>query len=219
MILQTEREHVVETCRGLAASGLVIGTAGNVSVRAGEHVVVSPSATRYDAMTPEDVCVVDLSGALISGARQPTSELQLHLAVYRSRDCAAIVHTHSRAAVAVSTVSTHLSPIHYYLNGLGGQVRVAPYHTYGTVELASAVVSALGDEARAALMSNHGATVLGSTLEEATDRAALLEWMCDVWLLARAAGDPKLLSPTDLAAARDRSARGIYEELSGSRES
>ena len=214
MLHQHERQSVVDACLHMLSTGLVVGTAGNVSVRVGDHVVITPASTAYTSMTADDIAVVDTSGRQISGKRPPTSEMQLHLASYAARECEAVVHTHSKAAVVVSTLSEALPAVHYYLNGLGGSVRVAPYHTYGTKALAAAVTEALGAKSQAALMANHGATVLGATLAQALERAELLEWTCDVWLRAAAVGHPRLLSEEDLADARARGTRNIYEEVS-----
>jgi L-fuculose-phosphate aldolase len=204
VILEAERADVVTTLRQLVASGLVIGTAGNASLRAGEEaIVVSPTSLAYGGMAADDVCVVDRAGRVVEGHREPTSELQLHLRVYASTRHRAIVHTHSAAAVAVSTLVDALPPHHYYINQLGGAVAVAPYETYGTVELAEHVVEALGSNS-AVLMSNHGAVACGATLEEAAYRAGLLEWLCSTWLLARSAGAPRLLTDDELRRARER---------------
>jgi L-fuculose-phosphate aldolase len=207
------REAIVATLRDLTSSGLVIGTAGNVSIRADDGLVaVSPSGMSYAAMSAEDVCVVDLNGVLVEGRADPSSEMQLHLSIYSARAVGAIVHTHSRAAVAVSTLVDELPRHHYYIAQLGGRVAVAPYFTYGTRELADAVTHAL-DGSDAALMSNHGAVAVGATIAEARYRATILEWLCDTWLLARASGNPRLLTPDQLNDVRDRVTRNIYEEI------
>ena len=213
MRFQQDREAIVTTLKGLAASGLVIGTAGNVSVRvAVDTYAMSPSSLAYEGMIAEDIVVVDGNGQILDGHRHPTSEMQLHLAVYASTSHRAIVHTHSKAAVAVSTLVDVLPPHHYYINQLGGAVGVAPYATYGTRELADGVSTAIGHSA-AALMSNHGAVAGGATLEEATYRAELVEWLCDTWLLARSAGAPRLLTEEQLRLARERRGRTIHEEM------
>lgn len=214
MRCEAERQEVVEILQTLSRTNLVIGTAGNVSRRTYDGaLVVSPSSVPYAQMTPTDVCVVDLDGRLIEGDRDPSSELQLHLAAYVATDAQAVVHTHSRAAVAVSTLVSDLPPHHYYINQLGGHVSVAPYHTYGTKPLADAVAAALTGSS-AALMSNHGAVTVGDDLPDGLYRASLLEWLCDTWLLARSAGSPRLLTPGELADAASRRTRNVYDEIS-----
>src|SRR5919198_566972 len=150
------RAEVAAVCRRLAAEGLVLGTAGNVSARVGDLVAVTATGATFADLTPEQVTVVDLAGNRVAGDLAPTSELGLHLSVYATYGTGAIVHTHSPMAVALSTVLDELPVIHYQLLGLGGAIRVAPYHTFGTRELAQAVTDAL-DGRFAALLANHGA--------------------------------------------------------------
>jgi L-fuculose-phosphate aldolase len=137
----------------------------------------------YDRLRPEDAVAVDLdTGRQVRGELRPTSELPLHLAVYRGTCARAIVHTHAPHATAVSTLVGELPPIHYMTADLGGVVRVADYALYGTPELAEAVLRAL---------------------DRAYDRGAQLEWMCRVWLAASSAGmgAPAALSTAELSAA------------------
>ncbi|WP_327291721.1 class II aldolase/adducin family protein [Streptomyces sp. NBC_01198] len=194
---------VVGTARRTVTEGLVVGTSGNVSARAGELVVVTPTGVPYDRLRPQDAVAVDLEGRQVRGELRPTSELPLHLAVYRGTEARAIVHTHAPHATAVSTLVDRLPPIHYMTAALGGPVRVAPYALYGSPELAAAALDALRDRT-ACLLANHGTLSHGSTLASAYERTAQLEWMCRVWLLATSAGTPRLLTPTDLASAADR---------------
>ena len=109
------------------------------------------------------------------------------------------MHTHSVAATAVATLADELPPIHYYVAMFGGTVRVAPYATYGTDELASNAVQALRGRT-ACLLGSHGAVAVGPDLKTAYDRAVYLEWVCDVYLRAAAAGTPRLLPPAEIDA-------------------
>jgi L-fuculose-phosphate aldolase len=201
--LEEERRHVADTCRRMLADGLVVGTSGNVSVRAGDLVAVSPSGLAYDAMTPAMVGVHRLDGSPVDAPLRPTTEMPMHLAVYARTDAQAIVHTHSTSATVLSTLVEEVPPIHYLIAMFGGPVRVASYATYGTEELASAMVAALEDRT-ACLLGNHGAITYGSTLEKAYDQAVYLEWLCDVYLRASAAGDPRMLSAEEIEKVRGR---------------
>lgn len=194
---------VVDTARRTAADGLVVGTSGNVSARVGDLVVVTPTAVPYDRLRPQDAVAVDLDGRQVRGDLRPTSELPLHLAVYRATDARAIVHTHAPHATAVSTLVELLPAIHYMTAALGGPVRVAPYAPYGTPELAAAALAALRGRT-ACLLANHGTLAYGDTPDRAHERTAQLEWMCRVWLLATASGAPRLLSSADLSAVAER---------------
>ncbi|MEU7595544.1 class II aldolase/adducin family protein [Streptomyces sp. NPDC039022] len=198
-------DELVATARRTVADGLVVGTSGNVSVRVGDLVLVTPSGVRYDRLGPGDLTAVDLEGRQTRGTLRPTSELPMHLAVYRATGATAVVHTHAAHATAVSTLVTELPPVHYMTAALGGPVRVAPYALYGTEELAGNVLAALRDRT-GCLLRNHGTIVYGDTLDEAYDRTAQLEWMCRVWLAAGSlpGRTPALLTPEQLYAAGER---------------
>ncbi|EGX57529.1 L-fuculose-phosphate aldolase [Streptomyces zinciresistens K42] len=187
-----ERAAVAGACRRLGAEGLLVGTAGNVSVRAGDRVAITATGAVLAQLTPDQVTVVDLDGTVVAGTLRPTSELGLHLGVYRRYGAGAVVHTHAPLATALSCVLDELPCIHYQLLTLGGAVRVAPYATFGTPELAESVLSALEGRS-AALMANHGALTHAPTLDEAVDHALLLEWACRLYRDAVALGTPRVL--------------------------
>ena len=143
-----DRDHLPEE---LSRAGLVVGTAGNVSVREGDLVAVTPSGVRYAGLTPELVGVHRLDGTAVEAPLAPTSELPLHLAIYAARpEVGAVVHTHSPAATALSTLVDEVPAVHYYVAMFGGPVLVAPYATYGTDELARNVVQRAARSHRAA---------------------------------------------------------------------
>ena len=202
MLLADARRVIVSVTQRLRPDGLVAGTAGNLSIRSGDLVAVTPSGVDYDDLTPETIGVHRLDGTPVEASLAPTSELPLHLAVYkRTEGIDAIVHTHSPAAVAVTLVADELPRIHYYVALFGGtSIRVAPYARFGTTELAENVVIALRDR-QGALLEHHGALTGAATLEEAYILALHLEWLCDVYLRARAAGEPKVLSEEQVAEA------------------
>lgn len=187
-----ERAAVAGACRRLGAEGLLIGTAGNVSVRVDDRVAITATGAVLADLTADQVTVVDLDGKIVAGALQPTSELDLHLGVYHRYGTGAVVHTHAPMATALSLVLDELPCIHYQLLTLGGTVRVAPYATFGTPELAESVLTAL--EGRSgALMANHGAVTHAPTLDKAVEHALLLEWACGVYQSAAAIGPPRVL--------------------------
>ncbi|MER6535328.1 class II aldolase/adducin family protein [Streptomyces sp900105755] len=190
--LVQERAAVADVCRRLGAAGLLIGTAGNVSVRVGDRVAVTATGAVLAQLTAGQVTVVDLDGEVVAGTLQPTSELELHLGVYRRHGAGAVVHTHAPMATALSCVLDELPCFHYQLLAIGGTVRVAPYATFGTPELAESVLTAL-DGRSAALMANHGSVAVGPTLDKAFENALLLEWACGVYQHAAALGTPRVL--------------------------
>ncbi|WP_329016878.1 class II aldolase/adducin family protein [Streptomyces sp. NBC_00690] len=190
---------VVTTARRTAAEGLVVGTSGNVSARVGDLVVVTPSGVPYERLSTKEPVVVDLAGRQVAGDLKPTSELPLHLEVYRTSKAGAVVHTHAVHATAVSTLVDELPAVHYMTAELGGPVRVAPYALYGTPELARNMGRAL-DGRSACLLRNHGTIAHADSLDRAYDRTAQLEWMCQVWLAASSVPGlrPSLLSSVEL---------------------
>jgi L-fuculose-phosphate aldolase len=204
------RVALVETSRRMVRDGLCIGTSGNLSVRAGDDIYVTPSGVQVDDLVPADICVVDPAGAVRSAPRRVTSELPLHLAVYAASDVAgAVVHTHSPYATALSTVTVELPAIHYTINALGGPVRVAPYATFGTPELAGHVRRAI-DGRFAAILANHGTVAYAESLAEAYRRAELLEWLATLYWRACQIRAPAILTEAQLGAVREQARRTGY---------
>jgi L-fuculose-phosphate aldolase len=196
MLLEDERRQVVAACRRLVDDRLVVGTAGNVSVRAKDLVVATPSGVDYRSLTPDLVGVHRLDGTPVEALLSPTSELPLHLAIYAATDMTAVVHHHAVASTALSLVVDEIATSHYYSALFGGQVRVAPYATFGTDQLAQNVTVALAGRT-GALMSNHGAVCIGGTLEQAYERALQLDWLCEVQLRAMSTGAPVKVLPDE----------------------
>jgi L-fuculose-phosphate aldolase len=190
------RAAVAAASRRLAAEGLLVGTAGNVSLRSGDQVAVTPSGLDLAACRPEDVTVVSLSGEVLSGRLAPTSELDLHLGVYADSGAGAVVHTHAPYSTALACVLDELPVVHYQQLLLGGAIRVAPYATFGTAELAAHVRAALVDR-QAALMASHGSVAVGATLVKAVDHALLLEWLAALYHRASVLGTPRVLSEAE----------------------
>jgi L-fuculose-phosphate aldolase len=197
------REQLCEYGRRAVELGLVIGTSGNLSVREGDLVAVTPSGVALDRLTPEMCPVVDVEGYLVEGDLQPSSETPMHLAVYATTDAKAIVHTHSVFGTIVATTMTELPPVHYNALLLGGVVKVAEYATYGTPELAANVRAAMEGK-KAALMANHGGVTVGATLEEAFEATRLLEWLCEVYVRGLSVGKPAVLTDEQLNAVIER---------------
>ncbi|QIG44534.1 class II aldolase/adducin family protein [Nocardioides anomalus] len=187
------REEVAAAARRLAHEGLLVGTAGNVSARSGDEVAVTASGVALAGCRPEDVTVVAPDGTVLEGALRPTSELALHLGVYADTAAAAVVHTHAPWSTALACVLDELPVLHYQQLLLGGSVRVAPYATFGTAELAAGVRAAL-DGKQAALLANHGSVAVGGSLDAAVENALLLEWLAALHHRASALGEPRLLT-------------------------
>jgi L-fuculose-phosphate aldolase len=203
-------KELIRAGRRMLDDGLVLGTSGNVSARTPEGMLITPGTMAYRDITADDLCLVDRNGVQLAGRGQPSSETPMHLAVYRATDAAAIVHTHSPAAVSVSTVVEALPAIHYGIAQFGGHdVRVAGYERFGSDALADAAAAAI-DGRTGVLLRNHGTLTCGGSVEEAYQRAVLLEWLARVYRDARLMGDPTILDEADLALVIAESRRRRY---------
>jgi L-fuculose-phosphate aldolase len=207
--IQVDREAVAAAARALAAAGLVAGTSGNLSVRRGDRIAVSPTGGVLAELQAADVCVVDRAGAVVEGDLAPTSELGLHLGIYDRFGAGAVVHTHAPMATALACVLDELPCVHYEMLALGGAVRVAPYRTYGTAELADVALDAL-EGRTAVLLANHGAITHGPDLASAIRATELLEWAAGVYWHAAQVGTPRVLGADALQAVEDAMASTRY---------
>jgi L-fuculose-phosphate aldolase len=194
VLLQQEREELAAAGRRLAAAGLVIGTSGNLSVRVDELVAVTPTGGVIGELDAGMMTVLDLDGAIVEGDLAPTSEVPMHLALYRATGTGAITHTHAVASAAIACTQNldEIPVVHYTMLSLGGALRVAPYATYGTEELAEHVVKAL-DGRQAALMRNHGSIAIGSSLAKAVANLELTEWVAELYARCLTLGTPRSL--------------------------
>ncbi|MGH3659217.1 MAG: class II aldolase/adducin family protein [Micromonosporaceae bacterium] len=197
MLIPEARAEVVRYAQRLVPDGLVVSTSGNISVRDGDLVAVTPSGLEYDQLTPELVCVCDLDGEQAEGPLKPTSEMPMHLAVYRRTGHTAVVHTHSTAATAVSTLVDELPAIHYLMALFGGPVRVTGYARFGTQQLADTMIKAL-DGRQGCILGNHGTVTVAGDLHQAYTRNLYLEWLCEVWLRTQAVGSPRVLPVAEI---------------------
>jgi L-fuculose-phosphate aldolase len=201
-MLERQSEEIAAACRSLAAAGLISGTSGNVSAREGDLVAVTPTGGVLATMRAEDVTIVDLEGNVVGGSLAPTTELGLHLGVYERYGAGAVVHTHAPVSTALSCVLDELPCVHYEMLLLGGTVRVAPYLTFGTPELAAAALDAL-DGRTAALMANHGTIALGTDVAGAVRATEVLEWAATMYWRAASIGTPRVLGEADRQAVID----------------
>jgi L-fuculose-phosphate aldolase len=195
--LDGAKQELVEYGRRLVTDGLAFGSAGNLSVRVGDVVVITPTSMPYDAIVHDDLCVVAPDGTKLAGHGTISSEWPMHWQVYASTDAGAVVHTHSPEVIALSATCEELPAIHYAIARVGGPVRVVPYTRFGSDDLALGARTAM-DGRSAAILQNHGAITYGATLAEAYDRAALLEWLAGIYRRALGYGKPRLLTTEEL---------------------
>lgn len=194
---------VAQAYGSLVRSGLCVGSAGNVSLAVDGRMLITRSGAT-GTLTEADVVYCDFDGQC-SEAFAPSSEWEMHAAIYRAAPHAkAVVHTHSDACTALASLGEGLPPFHYMVLGFGGaDVRCAPYETFGSSALASAAACAIEDRT-ACLLANHGMICHGRDLAAAVATAERLETLARQYLLAAAIRPPKLLTASQVAAARER---------------
>jgi L-fuculose-phosphate aldolase len=188
----------------LGERGLIVGSSGNVSERSDRGMLITPSGGAPDRVGESGMAETMLDGSRLNNAT-PSSEWEMHAAIYRAFPAAAcIVHTHADACTALACLGRALPSFHYMVVQFGGpDVRCAPYVTFGTPELAAHAVTALKGRT-ACLLANHGMILYATDPEQALARTLLLESLCRQYLLALAAGKPRLLSAGEIRAAKQR---------------
>ncbi|OGO45670.1 MAG: hypothetical protein A2Z05_06325 [Chloroflexi bacterium RBG_16_60_22] len=200
----------------MLAAGLVVGTAGNVSLRLAPEdarplLAITPSARPYGSLGVDDIQIMDFDADTVEGSLPPSMETKLHIGIYRARkNVGAIMHTHSVCASAVSVAGLDIPAIlDDQVAFLGGEIKLAGYALSGTREQITEVLAALGDRS-AVLLANHGAVGTGRTMEDAFTAAGLIEKTARIYLLALAAGKVNRLPEAAVAAERE-----LYRRLQG----
>lgn len=200
------RAGIIKIGCTLLDKGLVAGTWGNISARVpkSEMIAVTPSGRNYRDLEESNIVLTDLDGKVVDGNLKPSSELAMHLAIYKARsDVMAIIHTHSIFASSCAVANKSIPPIIEDLVQLvGGSVDVAKYALPGTIELANNVVKALASKG-AALLANHGAVCCGGNLQEALLGSELVERAAQMFIYANQLGGAKLLSKEDVKLMHD----------------
>ncbi len=200
MLMQKERELVVEFGKKLITAGLTKGTGGNISIFNREQglMAISPSGIDYFETLPEDVVIMTPDGKIVDGVRKPSSEHELHSIFYAKReDIDAVVHTHSPYATALATLGQGLPASNYMVALAGPDVRCAPYCSFGTRELAEACFEAMSDR-YCVLLSNHGLVAGAKTIQSAFKIAMLIEECCETYMIAASVGKPNILSEEEM---------------------
>ena len=204
------RHDVWLHARKMWEEGLVVGSAGNVSRRAGDHhIAITPTSIPYDRMRAEEIVIVDLtSGAVVDSVAPPSYELPMHRIVYLARpDLGALVHTHAPFVTTLSILRRPLPPvIDEMLLHLGGTIEVSEYAFTGTDAVGRNAVAALGQRA-GVILANHGNLCVGRDLDRALHAAIVMESCARVYVQALQIAEPLPLS----SSARDAGLR-MYEE-------
>ncbi|HPL81101.1 MAG TPA: L-fuculose-phosphate aldolase [Anaerolineaceae bacterium] len=196
MILETEREKIVEIGKRMLEARLTTGTGGNLSIfnREENLIAIKPSGVPYQSMQAQDVVVLRPDGEKVDGILKPSSETKFHLAIYHARqDVDAILHSHQVHATTIACMGIELPAVHYLLAFSGDKVPLAPYATFGTQALSDNILSVLG-KYKACLLENHGLITLGTSLDEAFDIAEALELVAQIYIQAKSIGQPKILN-------------------------
>ena len=206
---QHKRRDIVAACLWINSSGLNPGTAGNISVRHGDSMLISPSGVPYEQLEPEDIVAMTLTGEygsyVASGTNVPSSEWRFHLDIMRARpDVGAIVHTHSLYATVLACARKDIPPVHYMIAAAGGSsIRCSRYATYGTAELSQAALEALEDR-NCCILANHGMIATGPNLAKAQWLAVELETIAKQYYLTLCIGGPVLLGEAEIAQVKER---------------
>lgn len=194
------RQSIIDTCLEMNRRGINQGTSGNVSARAGDRMVITPSGVPYDAMTPDMLVSLPLAGdGPAEGPLPPSTEWQFHLALLRAKpDMHAVVHAHPVHCTALSINRMEIPACHYMVALFGGNsVPLAGYALFGSDTLAECVTSAMQDR-HGCLMANHGAVVVGETLEKGLWRLEEMEVLAKAYCISRTVGQPHILSDAEI---------------------
>ena len=192
------RAELVERCREMNRSGINQGMSGNLSARAGDGFLITPSAVPYDRLTPEMLVPMRFDGTW-DGGLKPSSEWRFHLDILRARpEVGAVLHAHPPFCTAVAIHGLDIPAIHYMVAVAGGDsIRCAPYATFGTQALSDHALQAL-DGRMACLLANHGLIAAGADLAAALVLAVEVETLAAQYCRALAIGAPKLLSKAEM---------------------
>lgn len=196
------RRSIISQCLFMNASGLNQGNAGNISVRFGERMLITPTSIPYEEMTPDMIASMPIDGeyGAWEGPKKPSSEWRFHLDIMKMRpDVSSVVHTHATFSTILAIARKPIPACHYMVAAFGGEdVRVAGYARYGTKALSDQVLKALKGR-NGCLMANHGMLTVGSSLKKAMWRAVELETIAKQYYHTLLIGGPVILSSAEIA--------------------
>jgi L-fuculose-phosphate aldolase len=192
------RQAIIDACLAMNALGINQGTSGNISLRHGDGMLISPTSTPYDTMVPEDVVFMAWDGE-VDGRLPPSSEWRFHLDIMKARpEVNAVVHAHPTYCTTIAIMGMKIPAIHYMVAVAGGSdIRCAPYATFGTAELSAHAVEALRDR-KACLLAQHGMIAVGSSLSQAMWLAVEVETLARQYHGTLQIGEPPILSEEEI---------------------
>ena len=196
MILQNERELLVEYGKKMVETGLTLSSFGNLSVYDPQSklMAITPGGMEYFSIKPRDIVVLTPDGEKIDGDRKPSSEYDMHRIFYQRRPgINAVIHTHSKYATTLACLQWTIEPLHYLVAYAGRDVPCTPYVQFGTYELAETALKTMGDR-YACLLGNHGLLACGGDLPYAFDVAQQIEFVAELYYRTKAVGAPVLIT-------------------------
>ncbi|MDQ7251703.1 class II aldolase/adducin family protein [Dongia sedimenti] len=195
------RKSIIQAALSMNALGINQGTSGNVSVRYGERMLITPSGVPYEELDPRDLCATQIKkdGKSWEGELNPSSEWRFHLNIYQNRpDVGAIVHTHSTYATVLAICGKPIPAVHYMVAASGGtEIRIAKYATYGTEQLSKNALEALKDRT-CCLLKNHGVIATGPNLKRALWLASEVETVARQYYLSLAIGGGDIIPDDEI---------------------
>lgn len=201
MLMEKERQEIVDYGKKMSSAGLSKGTSGNISAYDPEsgYMAISPSGLDYFETAAEDIVILDLDGNIVEGCRKPSSEHALHATIYKLHpDARGVVHAHSTYCTTFACLKQPIEAVHYLLAGAETfRIPCANYATYGTEELAEKV-SEVNGEGLAMLLANHGMVAYGPSLSKAFNVAENVEWVAEIQWRTMCVGKPAVLSKAEI---------------------
>jgi len=198
------KKIVLETARRLTEERYLVGTGGNISmlIEGQELIAITPSSMDYLAMKESDICLVDFNRNLVEGEHRPSVETGMHLAVYKHRpDVNAVIHTHQVFPSLFALISEPIPPLFdEQVGNLGGSVEVVPYGLSGSDDLIRNITQAVASQCNAFFLQNHGALILGRSMEKAVINVKLLDKVAQAYYLALSTHKPVQLLPHNASA-------------------
>lgn len=195
-----KRKSIIDHCLQMNRLGINQGTSGNISVRHGDGLLITPTSIPYDQLEPDDIVKLSLDGTP-EGRHQPSSEWRFHRDIIRERpDVNAIVHAHPTYSTVLAIMGREIPPIHYMVAVAGGSnIRCAPYAIFGSEELSRNAVRAL-EGRQACLLEHHGSIAVGKSLAKALWLAVEVETLARQYHGCLVLGEPPLLSEEQIDA-------------------
>lgn len=189
-----KRLEIIEYGNKILEEHLTFGSGGNLSLRYDENMLITPSGVPYEELQKLEIVYMNYEGEVIIGKLKPSSEYMIHSKIYQERkDINAIIHTHSKYINVLGAIGEDLKAVHYLIASSGDSiVKVAPYETYGTKELAERALEYL-ENRKAVILANHGLVACGENLEEALQISRDLEFCAFVYVKALAVGKVNII--------------------------